>query len=45
MYCSYLDGSGIATRLSRRITTVTKEMKLLLTNYNKGLPPESEMQT
>ena len=38
-----VDGLAIATRLAKRISTVTKQMKKLLFAFNDGLPTEYQM--
>ena len=43
LYVRTVDGLAIASRLSKRISTVTKQMKQLLCGFNEGLPPESQM--
>ena len=38
-----LDGLSIASRLSKRITIVTKQMKGLVSEFNEGLPSDTQM--
>ena len=38
-----VDGLAIATRLTKRVSTVTKQMKKLLCAFNEGLPTEDQM--
>jgi len=38
-----IDGLAIASRLSKRIVTITKQMKQMLCGFNEGLPSESQM--
>ena len=41
--CYAVDGLTIATRLMKRVSTVTKQMKKLLCGFNEGLPAEDQM--
>ena len=41
--CYTLDGLAIASRLTKRVATVTKQMKKLLCAFNEGLPAEDQM--
>ena len=38
-----IDGLGIASRLSKSITSTSKKMRQLLTKYNNGLPLDSQI--
>ena len=39
----FIDGLAIASRLSKHISTVAKQLKQMLCEFNEGVPSESQM--